>query len=89
MEDQRPRYVHIYEKWPFLYLKGNDIWGKFDHMVCKGEMTFEELVDWVKSIEPECGECNEYQCICVKQAPIMENDGEQEWISNKEKVNVH
>jgi hypothetical protein len=39
----------------------------FDKSVCTGKMTFEQLVDYVRSIEPECGECNRFQCSCRPQ----------------------
>lgn len=39
---------------------------RFDHEVCTGQMTFEQLADYVTSIEPECGECNKFVCSCVK-----------------------
>lgn len=31
-----------------------------------GECTFEQLVEYVRSIEPECGECNSFKCTCKK-----------------------
>src|ERR1700733_5770950 len=39
--------------------------------VCRGESTFEKLVDYVRSIEPDCGECNQFECTCQKEAPIL------------------
>jgi hypothetical protein len=39
---------------------------RFDEEVCAGRMTFEQLVDYMASIEPECGECNKFVCSCVK-----------------------
>jgi hypothetical protein len=32
--------------------------------VMRDECTFEQLVDYVRSIEPECGECNRFECSC-------------------------
>jgi hypothetical protein len=49
---------------PILWI--TEIWARFDKLVVCGEMTFEQLVDYVRSIEPECGECNRFQCTCVK-----------------------
>jgi len=27
--------------------------------------SLEEIVDWVRGVEPECGECNSFECTCV------------------------
>lgn len=43
-----------------------DVLGFAD--VCSGTCTLEELADWVRSVEPECGECNRFECVCGKQA---------------------
>jgi hypothetical protein len=43
------------------------IYNRFDSMVCKGLMTLEQLVDYVRSIEPECGDCNRFDCLCVQK----------------------
>jgi hypothetical protein len=65
----------IWARWPWLAthpsLRGNVgigliVASKFDNSVCRGLMTFEQLVDWIRSIEPDCGECNMYQCACQK-----------------------
>lgn len=40
--------------------------------VMRGEATFEQLVDYVRSIEPECDECNRFDCQCDK-APFPED----------------
>lgn len=32
--------------------------------VMEGDGTFEQLVDYVRSIEPSCGTCNEFSCTC-------------------------
>jgi hypothetical protein len=49
----------------------------FEHLphfsgVMRGIFTFEQLVDHVRSIEPECGECNRFECSCVKPAGVHE-----------------
>lgn len=36
--------------------------------VVRGDATFEQLVDYVRSIEPDCGVCNRFECICAKDA---------------------
>jgi hypothetical protein len=70
----------IYGRWPWLqeitdYVPQTDfdseedfmdqIYGFFDDHVCEGKMTFEQLVDYVRSVEPACGVCNEFECSCV------------------------
>lgn len=57
--------------WPWLetrqpseLLSISEIVFRFDNEVCEGKMTFEQLVDYVRSIEPECGECNRFECTC-------------------------
>jgi hypothetical protein len=47
------------------------IYHLFDRDVCEGKMTFEQLIDYVRSIEPECGECCKFECSCVKQAAAI------------------
>lgn len=38
--------------------------------VMRGHITFEQLVDYVRSIEPACGECNRFECTCApKEEP--------------------
>ena len=33
--------------------------------VCRGEITEEQLADWVRSVEPACGDCNRFNCDCA------------------------
>jgi hypothetical protein len=66
----------IAEKWPWItdrYTKwnpwstyGSHIAQVFNAQVCGGHLSFEVLVDHVRSIEPECGECNRFECTCVR-----------------------
>ena len=73
------RLYHIMNEWPWLkkacvcgrgcLVAGNCVSTRFNDEVCEGKMTFEELVDYVRSIEPECGACNEFQCTCSKPEP--------------------
>lgn len=43
----------IFRYWPWLEYEGlNQISARF-RKVCRGEMTFEQLVDYVRSIEPD------------------------------------
>ena len=51
-----------------------EIWTRFDNEVVGGAMTLEQLVDYVKSIEPQCGECNKFECTCVK-AEVEQTEG--------------
>lgn len=45
---------------------------KFSHIDI-GSGTFEELVDWVRSIEPDC-DCNRYNCNCSAKAESPKED---------------
>lgn len=55
------RHVLIWQYWPWLGSLcscgcgsfGSHIWNAFDDNVCKGKMTIEQLIDWVRSVEPE------------------------------------
>lgn len=53
-------------------IQAERIWLRFDNLVCNGEMTFEALVDYVRSIEPECGECNRFECTCAPKEAVPE-----------------
>lgn len=64
----------IIRRWPWLeegdwrghfYQK---IYQLFDSRVCFGSMTLEKLADYVRSIEPDCGECNQFECTCKKES---------------------
>lgn len=61
------RIHHIVEAWPWLQRNrsGGIIADKFDNQVCRGLMTLEQLVDWVRFVEPKCGDCNRYECTCA------------------------
>jgi len=71
------RYFEIAKIWPWILEpavkgarftdKGWLVWAKFDTLVCRGSMTFEALVDYVRSIEPDCGKCNRFDCTCVQK----------------------
>ena len=77
-----------YEMWPWLYelsrngfryvsyvscmfrtVCGLDPMGNSDAPIAH---TIEEIVDWVKLVEPECGECNRFQCSCVQRISVEE-----------------
>jgi len=63
----------ILQEWPWLnclsereYCYSEEIWTRFDNEVVPGYMTLEQLVDYVKSVEPDCGECKQFSCSCKK-----------------------
>lgn len=72
------RLIHIQAEWPWL--QGNlleSVWRMFDYEVCGGKKTLEQLVDYVSSIEPQCGDCNRFVCTCQKEATEMEPSSEE------------
>lgn len=69
---KRPGNPHIW--WPPPFAQANTDWmvpiyQTFDGRVCCGRLTLEALADWVRSVEPACGECNRFTCTC-KSKPI-------------------
>lgn len=64
----------IHKEWPWIIRSpggvreeyGFQITRMFDGEVCLGFKTLEQLVDWVRSVEPDCGECNRFDCTCTK-----------------------
>lgn len=65
-ENPDDRLVPLFNAWPWLSDEWF-VWVIFDTKVCAGKMTFDAYVDWVKSIEPSCGDCNEFVCKCVQK----------------------
>lgn len=65
----------LFTAWPWI--AGDLYWlgiaDRFDNQVCEGKMTLEELVDYVKSIEPSCGECCRFTCTCAKFEAVPES----------------
>ena len=51
-------------------------WGAISRRffdVMRGEITYEQLCDWVKTVEPSCGDCNRFDCTCKPAAlPVEE-----------------
>lgn len=39
----------------------------FDAVVCHGGTTLEWLVDQVRAVEPDCAECNRFNCKCAEE----------------------
>lgn len=75
-EPVKGRYGRAEELWPWLSTEYfGVITAKFDTEVCYGHMTLEQLVDYVRSVEPSCGECNRFNCSCVKSEalPVTES----------------
>lgn len=35
------------------------------------KMTFTEIVDYIKRVEPPCGECNDFDCCCERAADVL------------------
>lgn len=72
-----PRYDLLIQSWPWLNNGDGTGWNlsdtacsiyeMFDYDVCGSKITFEELIDYVRSVEPSCGECNRFECDCVKE----------------------
>jgi len=76
MDDLRDRAAWISDYWPWLESKNSfgDRWmtiiyTRFDFSVCPGYETLEQLADYIRSIEPSCGECNRFACICCAKLP--------------------
>ena len=65
------RSIETNDRWPWIWGLIDDegttfaeqIWTRFDFQVCDGRMTLEQLVDYVRSIEPDC-DCNRFNCNC-------------------------
>ena len=65
--------------WPWLSTDNVRDISKMFSDVCRAQMTFEQLVDYVRSIEPECGTCCKFSCDCPKEiaeepVPISERE---------------
>lgn len=71
------RYLALYMLWPWTEERSStrpgtwsyEVWNRFDNWVSYGQMTIEQLADYIRSVEPECGTCNRFQCTCQ---PILE-----------------
>lgn len=82
MENGETRSQAIGEKFPWLYTfqhLSNQTWMRkvftlFDDAVTKGSMTFEQLVDYVRSVEPDCETCCKFECSCSVEEPVRKMD---------------
>lgn len=69
--DWAPRIDAIGELWPWTWDVRDDdlsdlastVYEMFDEDVCDGKVTIDALVDYVRSIEPDC-DCNRFNCTC-------------------------
>jgi|SRR5215831_1085661 len=79
----RAEYMHEWEQrifttsgfeseWPWVGSREAGVISQYYQQVLTGYITFEELVEYVKKIEPECGVCNRHQCSCVKVTEATE-----------------
>ena len=59
----------VNERWPWFTLAH---WIAVSKLHQAGK-SVEAIADYVRSIEPECGDCNEYKCICNKVIKKEEN----------------
>ena len=76
------RYKEIARLWPWtngeegMVKPAREIYKKFDRQVCTGEMTLEELHDYIKSVEPDC-DCNRFNCDCKQKVELVANQTEE------------
>jgi hypothetical protein len=48
----------------------------FNQEVSTGKMSFEEFVQKVRGMEPDCGDCCRYECTCVKPTTQLTPENE-------------
>jgi hypothetical protein len=77
------RYEAILGYWPWLErnipVPGEDhyrslmmeIEYRFDQQVCRGYTSLSDLLNYIRSLEPACGECCSFGCICGEVAPLF------------------
>lgn len=65
-------------RWPWLAKNFNlmNLARMFDDRVSHGDLSLEEFVAHIRSIEPPCGECCDFDCVCVR-AEILRADIEE------------
>jgi hypothetical protein len=63
------RVPRIRSEWPWLNADSDgpmrEICSLFDQRVCRGDMSFDQLVEFVRQIEPPC-ECGVRSCVCAR-----------------------
>src|ERR1700761_7836111 len=76
------RWNNLRKRWPWLKVRGGWLFSfqlkiafLFDRQFSKGDSSLAILktIDYVKSIEPECGECNQFTCVCQPAETVEEN----------------
>jgi hypothetical protein len=84
VKDQNKRVDKIIEIWPWLrcmdsypgeifkWTYAKIIMRMFDGEVCTGKRTLESLVEYIRSVEPKCGECHYFNCQCKNLAVFSE-----------------
>lgn len=54
-------------QWPWLEDINEDVVGNVElkyRAMLAGDLTLDDIWHYVHSIEPDCGECNEFHCVC-------------------------
>ena len=68
------RLLIIGDEWPWLVKNhcyhATKIMTAFDTQVLAGTMTMEELIAYVRSVEPQC-DCNTFGCCCARIAHLV------------------
>jgi hypothetical protein len=71
----------ILDQWPWLEANNEqpmiEITTLFDQRVCRGDMTFDQLVEYVRQIEPPCP-CGVRDCVCSRVEGLLETVTEPE-----------
>jgi hypothetical protein len=79
------RYEGLLDQWPWLArqipVEGKDFYRtllmeisyRFDQQVCGGEITLNDLLVYVRSLEPECGKCCNYDCACERAERLLQS----------------
>jgi hypothetical protein len=87
-ESIQARYEGLVDQWPWLArqipVEGEDYYRtclmeisyRFDQQVCGGKITLNDLLDYVRAIEPACGKCCNYNCACERAERLLQSTGE-------------
>jgi hypothetical protein len=66
---------NILDYWPWLEANHEnrlcEIVTLFDQRVCRREMSLDQLIEFVRSIEPPCS-CGSYNCCCTRVEQVMD-----------------
>ena len=89
-EEIMARQEAILGYWPWLerniLVQGEDYYRslmmeieyRFDQQVCGGNSSLSDLLSYIRSLEPECGECCSYGCTCERATPLFRELMEQQ-----------